>query len=136
MLAVSEGSHMSAPRIEGGYEGTPSGVVSKGTTPVGEVVAENPERHFAAVDAVRHDTQRRILYTIAAVDEPATYQTIGEYTDRSDRTVRKHAQKLEAANLVERVGGKCATFNSADNVADVLIRHALTLYFDADAADV
>ena len=126
---------MSRPESAGGYEGTPSGVVGGGT-PVGDLIAECPALHFAAVDAVRHDTQRRILYTIVAVDEPATYQTIGEHTDRTDRTVRKHAQKLEETRLVDRVGGKCATFTAADHVADALIRHALTLYFDADPSDV
>jgi len=119
----------------GGYEGTPSGVVREKDR-VGELIAEQPALHFAAVDAVRHDTQRRILYTIVAADEPATYATIGEYTDRTDRTVRKHAQNLEATDLVERVGGKCATFDAASDDAEALIRHALTLYFDADAGDV
>jgi len=126
---------MSLPQSEGGYEGTPSGVVYA-DTPVGELIAENPALHFDAVDAVRHDTQRRILYTIVAVDEPATYDTIGEYTDRSERTVRKHAQRLESDGLIERLDSKQASFHAADQTAEVIIRHALTLYFDADAADV
>lgn len=118
-----------------GVEGTPS-VTPQGNTPVGTVVVENPELHFAAVDAVRHDTQRRILYTIVAIDAPATYETIGEYIDRSDRTLRKHAKRLEDTHLVDRSKGKAPAFQPATDTADVLIRHALTLYFDADAADV
>lgn len=126
---------MSAPRIEGGYEGTPSGVVCKGT-PVGQLIRERPALHFAAVDAVRHDTQRRILYTIVAIDAPATYDEIGRHCDRTDRTIRKHAQRLEETELVERVDSKQASFHAASDDADALIRHALTLYFDADAGDV
>lgn len=127
---------MSVPRsIAGGYEGTPSGVPHEGT-PVSDVIAENPASHFRAVDAVRHDTQRRILYVVTAVDNPATYNTISEYTDRSTRTVRKHAQRLEEQGLINRVNSGSASFYPADETADVLIRHALTLYFDADAADV
>jgi len=126
---------MSAPQVEGGYEGPPSGVV-RDTTPVGDLISERPGLHFAAVDAVRHDTQRRILYTIVAVDEPATYAEIGRYCDRTDRTIRKHAQRLEETKLVERVDSKQASFHAASDDADVLIRHALTLYFNADPNDV
>jgi len=115
-----------------GVEGTPSTLVQGETTTrtVADVEREQPALHFAAADAVRHDTQRRILYTLASENGRVTYSDLESVTTTSDRTVRKHASKLVDADLITRTNANLVFFEFASDAAEILVRENLTRWYD------
>jgi DNA-binding transcriptional ArsR family regulator len=115
-----------------GVEGTPSTLVHGDTTSrtVADVEREQPAIHFAAADAVRHDTQRRILYTLASENSRVTYDDLNDVTTTSDRTVRKHATKLVDAGLIERTNANLVFFEFASDAAEILVRENLKRWYD------
>jgi len=114
-----------------GAEGTPSTLVRGGTTrDVLSVQRERPALHFAAVDAVRHDTQRRIVYALAAQNGRVTYDDLADVTTTSDRTVRKHAGKLADNDLIQRTNANLVFFEFASSDAEILLREALARWYD------
>jgi len=123
-------------RAQQGAEGGPSSLVHSGATlaeRLQDVREENPNRVFDAYDAVRHDTQRRIIHALATNGGRVSYEELGRSLDVSDRTRRKHVTALVDAELVERVEANFTVVTFADDDADVLCREALTRFFDADA---
>jgi DNA-binding transcriptional ArsR family regulator len=115
-----------------GVEGTPSTLVQGEATTrtVADVEREQPAIHFATADAVRHDTQRRILHTLASENGRVTYSDLESVTTTSDRTVRKHASKLVDANLITRTNGNLVFFEFASDAAEILVRENLTRWYD------
>jgi len=115
-----------------GVEGTPSTLV-RGDTParsVADVERDHPETHFAAADAVRHDTQRRILYVLASENGRVTYDDLENVTTTSNRTVRKHAGKLADADLIDRTNANLVFFEFASHAAEILVRENLSRWYD------
>jgi len=121
-----------------GVEGTPSGAPS--FTTAGETESKNDrllamqkqhtELFFTAVNAVKTDTQRAILTAIHHGVGAATYDEVSGYTSVSDRSVRKHASRLEDSGLIERMtDGTTACFNFASFEAQTLVSHVLTCYY-------
>lgn len=114
-----------------GVEGTPSTLVRGGTTrDVLDVQREAPSTHFAAVDAVRHDTQRRIVWALATQNGRVTYDDLESVTTTSDRTVRKHASNLVDDGLIERTNANLVFFEFASPEAEILVREALSRWYD------
>lgn len=117
----------SAPGVEGG----PSTLVRKDTSrDVLDVQREEPATHFAAVDAVRHDTQRRIVWALATQNGRVTYDDLESVTTTSDRTVRKHASNLVDDGLIERTNANLVFFEFASPTAEILAREALSRWYD------
>jgi len=119
---------------ERAYEGTPSEPPQSHGALI-DLQQEQPERYFAAIDAVRHDTQRRIVFALVDAGT-ATYNDLTEYADVSERTLRKHAARLAEVELIDRTDGGVATFAFSDRDARALCSHALSVYFNADAGSV
>jgi DNA-binding transcriptional ArsR family regulator len=119
-----------------GVEGYPSTLVREGadSRTVADVERERPAIHFAAVDAVRHDTQRRILHTLASENGRVTYSDLGNMTTTSDRTVRKHATKLVENGLIDRTNANLVFFEFASHAAEILVRENLTRWYDRSDA--
>jgi len=115
-----------------GVEGTPSTLVHGEATSrtVADVEREQPAIHFAAADAVRHGTQRRILHTLASENGRVTYDDLENVTTTSDRTVRKHASKLADAGLITRTNANLVFFEFASDAAEILVRENLTRWYD------
>ena len=115
-----------------GVEGSPSTLVHGDTTSrtVADVEREQPAIHFAAADAVRHGTQRRILHTLASENGRVTYDDLENVTTTSDRTVRKHASKLADAGLITRTNANLVFFEFASDAAEILVRENLTRWYD------
>lgn len=116
-----------------GVEGTPSTLVRGGTNSrtVVDVQRERPDLHFAAVDAVRHDTQRRIVWCLASENGRVTYQDLQDAATTSDRTVRKHATNLVDEELINRVNANFVFFEFASREAEILAREALSRWYDS-----
>ena len=115
-----------------GVEGGPSTLVrgEGNSRDVLTVQREEPETHFAAVDAVRHDTQRRIIWALATQNGRVSYQDLDEVTTTSERTVRKHASNLVDAGLIERTNANFVFFEFATPSAEILTREALSRWYD------
>lgn len=116
---------------ERGVEGGPSTLVREATTEtVADVERDRPAVHFAAVDAVRHDTQRRILWCLANQNGRVTYDDLESVTTTSDRTVRKHASKLVDDGLIDRTNANLVFFEFASPDAEILVRENLSRWYD------
>jgi len=92
-------------------------------------IAES-ELWFAAVDAVRHNTQRTILTALQDGMGSCTYQEVEEYASVQRRTIRKHAKKLEDQDLIERIDSRSYVVKYANFDVEVLVSHALDCYYN------
>lgn len=117
-------------------EGFPSTLVHGEARPatVVDVQRENPELHFAAVNAVQTDTQRRILWKLAHYGDRATYADLTNVVTTSDRTVRKHVTRLDDAGIVNRVNANKVFIEFASKDAKILTHEALGRWYDANDA--
>jgi len=126
---------MSSTRSKGA-EGGPSTLIHESGTSTAErlheVRQENPSRVFDAYDAVRQNTQRRLLYALATNDGRVSYKQLSRELDVSDRTRRKHVSALVDAGLVGRIEANFTVVTFADDDADVICREALARWFDTD----
>lgn len=120
-----------------GEERGRSSLVGSTTTSTAERLHEvrqaNPGRVFDAYDAVRQNTQRRILHALATNGGRVSYKELERELDVVDRTRRKHVSQLVDANLVERIEANFTIVAYADDDAEVICREALTRWFDKDA---
>jgi len=98
-----------------------------------EVRRENPGRVFDAYDAVRQNTQRRILHAVATNGGRVSYNELERELDVVDRTRRKHVSALVDAGLVERIEANFTIVAFADDDAEVICREALARWFEKDA---
>lgn len=97
-----------------------------------EVRRENPGRVFDAYDAVRQNTQRRIIHALTRNGGRVSYKELERELDVVDRTRRKHVSALVDAGLVERIEANFTIVAFADTDADVICREALARWFDTD----
>jgi len=98
---------MSAPnQSKEGAEGYPSGLVRGRTTEADaeltQLQRENATEYLALMEAIHHDTQRKILYGLVDGLGEASYRDLEAITTVSRRTLRKHTQRLEDDGIVER----------------------------------
>jgi DeoR/GlpR family transcriptional regulator of sugar metabolism len=108
--------------------------VGEDTPPVLAVQRDHPDLHFRIVDAVRHDTQRPILWALVSTGGRVTYDDLAEFCTTSDRTVRKHANRLVDDGLLERTNANLVFFEFASDAAEVLIRETLSQWTETTVA--
>lgn len=96
-----------------------------------KAIEANPAEYFATVNAVQHDTQRRILYALVQGSGVTDRDEIAEVANVSDRTVRKHTNRLEEHDLVERPDHNTTAVRFASVEARALATHALNVWFKA-----
>jgi len=93
----------------------------------------NPAVYHAAMEAVNHNTQRRLVWALVQNDGRISYTELDAKIDVCDRTKRKHLQKLEEKSLVQRIDANYTFIEFASVEAKVLIHHALTTWYDSTA---
>lgn len=116
-----------------GAEQYPSGKPRGGSPQLVRYQRQHPQEYFAAMNAVQHDTQRRIVHAIVHGLGDATYSEIRELSNVGDRTIRKHVSKLEENGLVERRRGWITMVVVESSVVLALLEHALECYYARDA---
>lgn len=84
--------------------------------------------YSSLVDAVRHDTQRKILAAVYDGMGGVSYDEIDRYVTVGRRTVRKHLKKLEDADVLERSTGRSGAVSFASFEAEALAEHVLGCY--------
>lgn len=134
MYAVSEGDRMSVgSQPEHPRSGVPTFTTAgeEQSSPDGELLTMQ-QSHFGVysslVDAVRHDTQRKILSAVYDGMGSVTYDEIDRYVTVGRRAVRKHLKKLEDADVLERADGRSGSVSFASFEAEALAEHALSCY--------
>lgn len=130
-----------------GAEGNPSDASRSATPPVSEWVDDQPEsretflrlmelqhkqptRFFDAMDATRTETKRAVLTALVKNNGATDYDDIERYAHVSRRSIRNHVAGLEEDGLVERVNSTYYAITFADDDAQALAQHALTLYYE------
>jgi len=104
-----------------------------GTTTATELVeiqTENPVAYHESINAVQHDTQRRLVWAVVQNDGRVSYQELDEMLNVGDRTKRKHLQKLEEAELLQRIDSNFTFIEFYSRDAEVLLHHALSTWYD------
>jgi DeoR/GlpR family transcriptional regulator of sugar metabolism len=82
------------------------------------------------MNAVQHDTQRRIVWALVQNDGRVSYQQLDEFMTVSDRTRRKHVTTLESKDLLNRVDANFTFLEFASIEAEALIKNALTSWYN------
>lgn len=95
-------------------------------------IEKQPSEYFAVVNAVQHDTQRKILYSLVQGSGATTYDEIRSVVNVGKRTVRKHAQKLEEKNIVDRPDHNTTALRFTSIEVRALATHALNVWFKKD----
>ena len=116
-----------------GVEGYPSTLVRGGTTQneLIETQRENPSEYLSAINAVQHDTQRRLVWALVQNNGRVSYKELESLTTVSERTQRKHVSNLVEMNLISRVDANFTFIEFASIEAEALLRHALTIWYDS-----
>lgn len=125
---------MSERGAEHPHSGVPTFTTAGGEQPtkaerIQQLQLDEAELWFAAVDAVRHNTQRTILTALQDGMGSCTYQEIEQYASVQRRTIRKHAQKLEEQELIERIDSRSYVIEYANFDVEILVSHALDCYY-------
>ena len=115
-----------------GVEHYPSTLVYGSTTPTEliKIQTENPTTYHEAINAVQHETQRRLIWAVVQHDGRVSYKEMDDYLTVSARTKRKHMQKLEENDLLQRIDANFTFVEFHSDVAEVLLHHALTTWYD------
>lgn len=118
-----------------GVEGYPSTLVHGTTTgtELVEVQRENPGVYLEAMNAVQHDTQRRLVWALVQNDGRVSYNELKTLTNVSERTQRKHVTNLVEQDLINRVDANFTFIEFASFEAEILLRHALSVWYDSTA---
>lgn len=95
-----------------------------------ELQHKQPERFFDAIDATRTETKRAVLTALVKNNGATDYDDIDRYAHVSRRAIRNHVADLEEDGLVERVNSTYYAITFADDDAQALAQHALTLYYN------
>ena len=115
-----------------GVEQYPSTLVYGSNTPTElvEVQRENPEAYHESINAVQHDTQRRLIWAVIQNDGRVSYRELDDFVNVTERTQRKHLQKLEEAKLLQRIDANFTFVEFYSQDAEVLAHHALSTWYD------
>lgn len=124
---------MSRPENHGtaGAEQYPSGIPVSSPPRVLEIQRQHPDEYLNTMQAIHHDTQRRFIHALVHGRGDATYREIRQLANVSQRTLRKHAKKLEEMGLVERIHDFMTLVRVVSQEVLVLLEHALECYYDA-----
>jgi len=95
-----------------------------------KIQTENPVAYHESINAVQHDTQRRLVWAVVQNDGRISYQELDELLSVGDRTKRKHLQKLEDAELLQRIDSNFTFIEFYSQDAEVLLHHALSTWYD------
>lgn len=117
--------------VTAGAEQYPSGIPASANARLVELQREHPDQYLAIMNAVQHDTQRRFMHAITRGNGDATYREIRRIANVSQRTLRKHAKKLEDMELVERIHDFMTLVRVVSQEVLVLMEHALECYYNA-----
>lgn len=123
------GENTSLQGVEGGPSSVLRGVSVGSTEELLQLQRENAELYFACVDAVRHDTQRKIIHALVHGHGATDYTEIREIATVTDRTLRKHVTNLQDKNLVERVNSRVSRIQFTSVEVRALAAHALNCYY-------
>jgi len=93
----------------------------------------NPTMYHAAMEAVNHNTQRRLVWAVTQSNGRISYTDLDAKIDVCDRTKRKHLQALEDNNLLQRIDANYTFVEFGSLEAEVLLRHALSTWYDSTA---
>jgi hypothetical protein len=97
------------------------------------IQCNNPTTYHAAMEAVNHSTQRRLVWAVVQSDGRISYTDLDAKIDVCDRTKRKHLQALEDNNLLQRIDANYTFVEFGSLEAEVLLRHALSTWYDSTA---
>jgi len=115
-----------------GVEQYPSTLVH-GSTTAGELVkvqTDNPEQYHAAINAVQHNTQRRLVWAVIQNDGRISYNELERFVNVTERTQRKHLSNLESDKLLQRIDANFTFVEFYSDTAKVLLHHALSTWYD------
>lgn len=116
-----------------GVEGSPSTLVHDGATQ-NELIntqRQNPTTYFAAMNAVQHNTQRRLVWALIQNNGRVSYNELKTLTTVSERTQRKHVSNLVDEDLINRVDANFTFIEFASIEAEALLKHALSVWYDS-----
>jgi len=126
-----------------GAEGGPSGFPSFATA--GDVDEQpsrderiitiqeaNPDEYFAVVDAIRHQTQGKVLEALNLHRGSITKGELQKYVTVSDRTLRKHLTRLDERSLIDKDTSRTTVVSFASENVELLVAHGLACLSDSD----
>jgi DNA-binding HxlR family transcriptional regulator len=120
-------------RAEGGSSGFPSfttgGEVEQQPNRAESIISvqENqPETYFAVVDAIRHETQGKVLEALNLHRGSITKEELEKYLTVTDRTLRKHLTRLDKQSLIVKDTSRTTVVSFKSEDVELLVAHALS----------
>ena len=115
-----------------GVEQYPSTLVHGSNTPTELVSVQrnNPETYHETINAVQHNTQRRLIWAVIQNEGRVSYNELDGFVNVSERTQRKHLAKLEDADVLNRIDANFTFIEFASQEAKILSHHALSTWYD------
>lgn len=91
---------------------------------------DHADAYLTLTELVQHETTRKVLAMLSVNQSSVRMQELYAAANVSDRTVRKHVNKLEDNHLIERTRHPTAIKPVSDDI-DVLISEVVSLAYDS-----
>lgn len=90
----------------------------------------NPDQYFAVLDALRHDTQGKVLEALNIHRGSIPKEELAKYVTVSDRTLRKHLTRLDEQSLIDKDTSRTTVVSFESQDVELLVAHGLACLKD------